>query len=186
MKGLQKFSAIIIIIGSIIIYSYCLAETLTQNRFESSGLKEEEVKSFFLAIQNAVKNDNYSKLSKLISYPIKLLNNHGHSVKILDEKDFVENFGSKFVDSKWKNIIVQQRVDNLFSNWRGVMIGSGEIWFSGLCSNKECSKYEIKIIGINQSARSEYNGKDSAAKPTDDVVIANTATDSEIYGKWII
>ena len=46
-----------------------------------------------------------------------------------------------------------QEPDTLFANWQGVMLGDGQIWFSGVCAGKDrdtaCADKTIKVITVN-------------------------------------
>jgi hypothetical protein len=124
-------------------------ESLSE-RLKVAGLKEQEAKPFFEAIQKAVERNDAVALSKIVKYPITLKKPKGQSVKVLNQKEFVANYPS-FITPKWKKAVLLQKYTELFANWQGVMIGRGEIWFSSICMVEPCSKYELKIIGINPS-----------------------------------
>jgi hypothetical protein len=115
---------------------------------KATGMEEGEVKSFFKAIQNAVKQNDATVLSLMISYPLTLKDLAGHSVKVHNSKEFIANYPS-FASSNWRRAVMRQKYEELFSNWQGLMIGRGEIWFNGICRNQSCSQRELKITGIN-------------------------------------
>ena len=41
-----------------------------------------------------------------------------------------------------------QAFSGIFANADGVMIGNGEVWFSGICGNLSCTDAPIKITAI--------------------------------------
>jgi hypothetical protein len=49
-----------------------------------------------------------------------------------------------------------QEANTLFANWQGVMLGDGQIWFSGVCAGKDratpCAVKAIKVITVNTKA----------------------------------
>jgi hypothetical protein len=45
--------------------------------------------------------------------------------------------------------IAEQRFAELFVNSEGVMIGSGEVWFAGICKDPDCKVVELKIRTVN-------------------------------------
>lgn len=51
----------------------------------------------------------------------------------------------KIVTAKVRNAITAQRYATLFANWQGVMIGDGEVWFSGVGDGNT-----VRITAINQ------------------------------------
>jgi hypothetical protein len=119
-----------------------------RDRLKEAGLKEEDVKPFFAVIQKAVKQNDVTTLSKTIKYPIKLIDPKGNKIDVPGSKEFLANY-PKFATPNWKNAVMRQKYEQLFANWQGVMIGRGEIWFTGVCGNESCSKYELKITGMN-------------------------------------
>jgi hypothetical protein len=119
-----------------------------QEKVKVTGMDEGEVKSFFEAIQNAVKQNDATALSLMISYPLTLRDIEGHSVKVRNSKNFIANYPN-FASSNWRGAVMRQKYEQLFSNWQGLMIGRGEIWFNGICRNQSCSQRELKITGIN-------------------------------------
>lgn len=118
-------------------------------RLKVAGFSESEVKTFLGKIQKAVAQNDTTALSKMIRYPIRLKMPTGSNVKISNSKQFITNY-PKFITPNWKKTVLQQKYEELFVNAEGVMIGNGEIWFSGICKNQSCTKREIKIIGINR------------------------------------
>ena len=47
-----------------------------------------------------------------------------------------------------KKAVAEQSEDALFKNWRGVMVGSGELWFTAV-NRENGGIFELKVIGIN-------------------------------------
>ena len=47
--------------------------------------------------------------------------------------------------------IEAQTYATLFGRDQGVMIGSGEVWFSGICSDTACQLPTVRIIAINRA-----------------------------------
>jgi hypothetical protein len=113
-----------------------------------TGLEEQDVKPFFTAIQNAVRQNNAAALSRMVRYPLRLRYPKGRNVKVINSTEFIANY-SKFAHQNWQRAVMEQRYEELFSNWQGLMIGNGEIWFNGICRNESCSERELKIIAIN-------------------------------------
>lgn len=45
--------------------------------------------------------------------------------------------------------VKNQKFESLFANYKGVMVGSGEVWISGVCRNKACADFDLGIIAVN-------------------------------------
>lgn len=102
---------------------------------------------FFLEIQDYVRTDNKEKLAALILYPIKIHSIDGKDVEIKNEKEFIANY-EKFATPKWKGIILAQDPAKLFTNWQGVMVNNGEMWFGPVCSGT-CENIKYYILSIS-------------------------------------
>lgn len=103
---------------------------------------------FFNKLQKAVKEKDKKTVAEMVDYPITVTVSHKET-DIADSRAFVQAYDSVFTD-RLVNIILHQTYADLFVNSTGVMVGEqGEVWFSGLCSVKDCSKFDIKIMQIN-------------------------------------
>ncbi|MEO9341023.1 hypothetical protein ABFT80_26875 [Mesorhizobium sp. SB112] len=97
---------------------------------------------FFEQLQKAVASDDKAAVAAMVDYPFQARIN-GRAVKLRDAAHFVADF-DKIVTSKVKQAIAGQTYATLFANWQGVMIGDGELWFSGVGDGNV-----VKITAIN-------------------------------------
>lgn len=102
---------------------------------------------FFEKLKKAVAEDDRQTVALMVDYPFQA-RIKGRAVKIRDRKHFSADY-DEIITPKVKNAISRQSYATLFANWQGVMIGDGEIWFSGICKDDECREQTIKIIAIN-------------------------------------
>ncbi|WP_298735082.1 hypothetical protein [uncultured Chitinophaga sp.] len=91
-------------------------------------------KRFLILFKEWVKSDNADSIAAYIRFPIK-----GYKTP----EQFKNNY-EKIFDKELKTIVEQQRLDRIFRNYQGAMIGNGAIWFS-VTENKE-----YRIIAINK------------------------------------
>ena len=112
------------------------------------GIQEEEARTFLSAVQEAVANDNQKALSSMVAYPITLVDLKGKKVKVRNVKEFLR-FYPTTATGKWKGAVHRQRYEDLFCNWRGIMIGRGELWFSGICKDQTLGHCQLKIVALN-------------------------------------
>ncbi|MBB3105350.1 putative component of type VI protein secretion system [Azomonas macrocytogenes] len=97
---------------------------------------------FFAKLQGAFASDDQAMVASLVDYPFQTRIGE-KSVKIRDTAHFVANY-DEIVTTKVKNAVAKQDYASLFANWQGVMVGNGELWFSGIGE-----KGNVKIIAIN-------------------------------------
>jgi hypothetical protein len=102
---------------------------------------------FFDKLKAATLSRTWSEVGPLLAYPM-VVPIDGHKTKIRFAADFIAR-ADKIFTTKVITAVERQAYATLFANDRGVMIGSGEIWFSGICPDIQCSNPVIKIISIH-------------------------------------
>ena len=104
-------------------------------------------RKFLHDLQAAVVGDLREQLAGMVSYPLstKL---QGRAVRIRTPRQFLSHYET-LLPVNTRQLIAQQSYEQLFATSAGVMIGSGELWFSGVCKDEACSSRAIKIIALN-------------------------------------
>ncbi len=97
---------------------------------------------FFDSLKKAVAAGDKAAVAAVVDYPFQARIN-GKAVKLRDAAHFMADY-DKIVTSKVKNAVAGQTYETLFANWQGVMIGDGEVWFSGVGDGNT-----VKITAIN-------------------------------------
>ena len=92
------------------------------------------VKTFIRKLQVWVRDNQVDSISRYMQYPMR---NPG----IKDKTDFRLNYGDYITDGV-KPALADQRLNQIFRNEQGVMIGQGQIWLRQKDNN-------IQIIAIN-------------------------------------
>lgn len=107
----------------------------------------EPFQRFLEALKTAVAENDKAAIARIVDYPFttKL---GGKNVRIADAGHFVASY-DEIVTPKVKAALAKQTYATLFANAQGVMIGAGEIWFSGICGDKDCKQQTVKITAIN-------------------------------------
>ncbi|XSG82578.1 MAG: hypothetical protein ACPW61_02020 [Methyloligella sp. ZOD6] len=98
--------------------------------------------AFFEKLKTAVAADDKETVAAMVDYPFQARIDD-RAIKIKDRKHFVSDYET-VITPEVKQAVAQQTYGTLFANWQGVMIGDGEIWFSGIGDDNK-----IKIIAIN-------------------------------------
>jgi len=99
-------------------------------------------KQFFETLQKAMAAGDKAAVAALVDYPFQARIG-GKAVKLRDAAHFIADY-DKIVTPKVKQAVAGQAYSDLFANWQGVMIGDGEVWFSGVGADNV-----IKITAIN-------------------------------------
>ena len=124
------------------------SETIAEGKYSVAGLdNEKEVEMFFVKFREAVKKHEKEKVSRMISYPIKVTYASRKSGTIKTAMNFVTAYDNIF-DSMLTDAISNKSIKELWANSNGVSTETGEIWFGGVIEGKS-SRYELKILTIN-------------------------------------
>lgn len=104
-------------------------------------------RAFLRELQGAVAADERSRVAAMVSYPLRV-KIHARVVHIGTTQQFLRHY-DELLPPATRALIAAQSYEGLFVNSQGVMIGSGQLWFSGVCGDELCSRRTIKIIAFN-------------------------------------
>jgi hypothetical protein len=110
-----------------------------------AGLKSSEVKEFFYELKQKTTRRDAVSICSMISYPLRASSGGIRNEATCRER-FDELFNRRVVDA-----ITSQKYEDLFVRDQGVMIGSGEVWISGICKDDECRDHSLKMVAINNT-----------------------------------
>jgi predicted lipid-binding transport protein (Tim44 family) len=106
----------------------------SQNPFEVAGIQDPKAfLNTFKALQKAVADNDKEKVANYILYPLRV-NDSEKSLTIPNKKDFMAKYDQIFTDAI-REALVNQKTDDLFVNYQGVMVGSGELWLRRATDN---------------------------------------------------
>ncbi len=133
-------------------------------KFYLAGLDDREVEQFFISFKEAVAKNDKKKVASLIAFPVGVSLASGRRMNIKSEADLLSKYDQIF-DETFKQIISQTEVKDLWANWQGVAMPSGEIWINGISRDaKRLEKYTIKITTINGPMRPDQSHKRKRGK----------------------
>ncbi len=87
-------------------------------------------RTFFENLKKAVAAGDKSAVAGMIDYPFHARIS-GKALKIRDAAHFVAEY-DRIITVKVKTALQAQTYETLSANWQGVMVGDGEVWFSGV------------------------------------------------------
>ena len=102
---------------------------------------------FFIALKSKAAIQDWPAIASMIAYPITLPV-AGRRISIRSPRAFLKRAPEIFTP-KVLAAIERQSYATLFANSSGVMIGAGEVWFSGICKEPACAVAPVKITAIN-------------------------------------
>ena len=86
-----------------------------------------------------------------MSYPINVSIN-GRKTTIRNAKAFVANYDA-IMTPDIVATVKNQKYEDLFVNYQGVMFGRGQIWVNGVCKDKACKTQDVKVITIQHGPK---------------------------------
>ena len=111
--------------------------------WENAGIEDVKgLKLFIKKLQFWSASDNGDSIAANIDYP--LLNDES----ISSAKIFLQQY-EKVFNGKVRAALQQQKLNNLFRNFQGVMIGNGELWIDNVSNNKN-EVYKIRSINYDE------------------------------------
>jgi hypothetical protein len=137
---------LILFVGALLASTLCLAQTIpadfdkTVDQAVGDHIK---VRQILTDLQRSVANHNPSGVAALVHYPIKV-NPGKKPFLVKNQKAFVKEYDA-IITPDISAAILKQKYETLFINTQGAMIGDGEVWITGFCTDKTCKQSDIKI-----------------------------------------
>lgn len=148
-RMVTNFIAAIVALSLSVGLSFAQDNTLNgalDNAFGSHDNYLAVIKSF----QAAVKAHDRTAVAAAVRYPIGVEIN-GKATTIKSANQFVENYDA-IMTKEITDAVVNQKLDDLFVNWKGIMFGDGQIWIDGVCNDNTCKNVDIKVASIQSTA----------------------------------
>lgn len=130
----------------------CTSFAQTQDRFANSGTSEAAVRRSLESLQEAVARDDRQAVAELLSCPCKVWDGR-RNVRLRRASDVLSRYDAVF-SPELKKTIAAARLEDLFSNWQGVMLGDGRVWFSATAPNGP-----LRLTTINAPALAASAGR---------------------------
>ena len=113
--------------------------------------EHEPYRQFLIDLQKAVAAEEHERVAYMVSYPLRARIGAPRTT-IRNAAQFLARYDALLPPASTAAIRAQSYA-TVFANARGVMIGSGQVWFSGICADQQCSKHVVRIIAVNPGAR---------------------------------
>jgi hypothetical protein len=113
----------------------------------SADMTEDQSAQFLAALQDAVKAGQPKAVAALVIFPLRVY--HGRKAqRVKDAPAFMHDYPHIFTPTVTKAVLAQ-KPGELFHNWQGAMIGNGQVWFSGVCTDAACKQQRIGVTAVN-------------------------------------
>jgi hypothetical protein len=128
------------------------AEEPIEKRMDVLFGEHERYLAFFQELKDSVVRDDKKAVAGLLHYPLDVFRG-GRRTVVRSPAEFLKRYHEVFNENVIR-AVTSQEADALFANWRGVMLGHGQVWFSGVCADRgrPCADKVIRVITVNTDA----------------------------------
>lgn len=119
----------------------------TEQRMDDLFGDHKAYKNFYYKFKDAVLKNKRKQVSELVGYPITIYGDE-RKYSIKNKTEFLNLYDSVF-SQNMLTVIKQQQFNDLFVKWSGVMIGNGEVWFSGTCQDDACKEVNVEVSSLH-------------------------------------
>ncbi|WP_367344908.1 hypothetical protein [Stenotrophomonas bentonitica] len=124
------------------------AEGGTRDRINDLLGNADKYESVFNDLQRGIAAGDRAAVAGLMRYPVRV-SIAGKSQQVKDAAAFQRDY-DKIVTPSLSKLIGEQKFDELFVNWQGVMLGQGEVWINGVCPDNDCKNADVKVNNIGE------------------------------------
>ena len=108
-----------------------------------TSLSKDEVEQFAREVKDLILTSNWTALSERIAYPITM-----GGIVYEDRASFVTAPFETLLDSDAIEAIQNENCTDMFCNYSGIMMGSGEVWI-GEVLNEDGTSAGLRVIGLS-------------------------------------
>lgn len=123
--------------------------------FAVAGLTYSEASAFLQRLKRAVTDSDANAVGQLTQFPLTVNGKPGPTNALELAHQFTEIYTERV-----RTAVLGQTVDGLFANWRGLIIGHGEVWFSPVCDSDSargrCKNRRILVVQVNNSVNGAF------------------------------
>lgn len=112
-----------------------------ETRYMLTDASTKDVEEFARKIKSYVIENDKKSLAELLAYPISVYIN-GSKVSINNEEEFEQNYDD-ILNAEFKERVSKSYTKYMFSNYMGIMLGDGDIWFD------TWKERGLRIIALN-------------------------------------
>jgi hypothetical protein len=123
------------------------SDETTSARLDALFGAHEPYEAFLARLQDAVAAGDREAVAAMVAYPLET-RVAGLPVTLAAPEDVVRRYDQLFTPPVVA-ALERQSFATLFANAEGVMVGDGEVWFSGVCGDEACADVAVRIIAVN-------------------------------------
>jgi len=134
----------------------------------TGGTDKQDFLNFDRVLRKAIQNGDSATAAELSDYPLSVNYGSGVTISIDTPATFQARFDEMFPDYARKAVL-DNKPDQLWCNWEGVMYGNGVVWVS-LTGKSNSSRYRIAAINLQERPK---DANVSKSRKTDYVCVTD-------------
>jgi hypothetical protein len=107
----------------------CITAGSPTKRYNDTEANDTTVENYMKKVKTAIVNQNKAWLSTQVTYPFTVFTPNGKTKNLKNKQEFISNY-KLIVSESLKKRIADICTCHLFMNYRGVMLGNGEVWIN--------------------------------------------------------
>lgn len=108
-----------------------------------TSCSKKEVEDFAAKVKQQIIDKDWAALSENVAYPITIVGTTYNNSEEFLAADFETLCTDRFYEG-----VKKAETSNMFFNWKGVIIGDGEVWFSEVL-NEDNTSQGLKVTALN-------------------------------------
>lgn len=108
-----------------------------------TNCSKNEVESFAAEVKQLIIDKDWTALSENVAYPITIVGTTYNNSEEFLTADFETLCTDRFYEG-----VKKAETTNMFFNWKGVIVGDGEVWFSEVL-NEDNTSQGLKVTALN-------------------------------------
>jgi hypothetical protein len=119
-----------------------------QEPFAVAGISRAEAAGFLARLQRSVSDGDAAAVASLTRFPLTVNGRTGAATPA----EFLARYQSIF-NERVRAAVRNQRLEGMFANWKGIVVGRGEVWITASCAEHsppgECRDRRILVNSVN-------------------------------------
>lgn len=104
----------------------------------------------FHQLKQAVAANDRRAVAALFLYPFPVNRTPTRHLYVKTRAELLRRYDA-ILTPKVRHAILAQNADSLFHNWRGSMVGNGEVWIASECEDRRAQRCRFGVTAINLS-----------------------------------
>jgi hypothetical protein len=137
----------IVVLGLLFSTFAAVVSPASDDGVNMAGITHRETQDFLESLQAALQAEDRKRVTALVWFPVRV-DLDGEFTTVDDVDRFLQLYDRIFT-RELIDVILAEQYEELFINSKGVSIGTGAVWFAGLCEDESCDQHVVRIITIN-------------------------------------